>query len=167
MLITQASSTLAWRPAGQAYVPGTGAEKAPEPKEIFDRPSEALMTISARNPEAAKAGAKVAKSVGGAVLGGALGAYAGSHTGLASGLAGAAVLAIPGGLVGAIGAGVLAEQLGTSGSDTAGAAILGGVVGALSSMVGGYYLGSHLTGAIASIGLGIAGAAAGAYFAYS
>lgn len=167
MLISNSGARPSARPAVASALARTEGAAQAAPAEVFDRPSEALITLYRRNDEARSTGIKVAKSVLGGVLVGGLGAYAGLGTGAGAGLAGAAVMALPGALVGAIGVGVIAEKMGTSGSDTAGAALAGGVVGALGALAGGAYLGSQVVSTAAAIGMGLAGAAAGAYYAFS
>lgn len=95
-------------------------------------------------------------------LGAGLGAFAGLARGLGAGMAGAAI-GVPGGiLLGGLVGGIAGEKLfGTSGAETAGAAIWGAVAGGLLGGAGCYLLASSVSSPVLAVGLAAVGAAEG------
>ena len=160
--VTQPNRNLQAAKPVAAQVQSSATEAAPA--ESFQRSSEALPTLYARDSSAAKIGGKVAKGVAGAAIGGALVAWATSGGGTLGGIAGAASLAMPAFAAGLLGGGLLTEQTGNrDASDIVGGAIWGGLGGGALGLTAGALLGSSGSSA-AAIGLAVAGAASGGLF---
>lgn len=136
------------------------------PAESFQRSSEALPTLYARDSASRNIGSTVARSVAGAVAGGALVTWAVSNGGVAGGIAGAAALVLPAATGGFLGAGLAADQFGKrkDASDIIGMALWGGLGGGALGLTAGALLGSSGSSA-ATLGLGLVGALSGAYVA--
>lgn len=97
-------------------------------------------------------------------VGAAAGVYAGLATGILPGVAGAAAGGIAGGLIGGFGVGILAEKMGTSGSDTAGAALWGGLVGLVGGGLAGGFVGATGSSPVAAVVFGVAAGGAGLFY---
>lgn len=150
--------------ANSAAVPASAAQTEAAPAESFQRSSEALPTLYARDSRSKNIGKAVAAGLAGATLGGGLVGLAASQGGTIGGIAGALALAAPAATLGFFGAGIAIDQSGNhDASSIIGGAIWGGLGGGAIGITAGALLGSS-GAAGAAVGLAVAGAVAGGYY---